>query len=283
VSSAPYSLAQQLGFDTNRGFTTFSDPGADAHRTLDRASDTKKQRRAFQEVRRAEQSYARQLRSVAQQIGFITKGLTPRGGIPDPIVLERVMRSYSETLGPWAKTVAQRMLDDVSRRDWAVWRTMADTMSIAMQEEIKNAPTGQAMRQLLQEQVHLIQSMPIEAAQRAQKLALRVHQSGERYGSIVDQIARTGHVTKSRAQLIARTEVARAASGMVQARATFVGSEGYIWRTSQDADVRYSHKKMSGKFVRWDQPPVTDGMHGHAGQLPNCRCYPEPVLPELIQ
>jgi uncharacterized protein with gpF-like domain len=37
---------------------------------------------------------------------------------------------------------------------------------------------------------------------------------------------------------------------------------------------------MEGKFVTWDDPPTLDGMKGHAGQFPNCRCYPEPVIPE---
>ena len=36
---------------------------------------------------------------------------------------------------------------------------------------------------------------------------------------------------------------------------------------------------MEGKFVRWDSPPTLDGMTGHAGEFPNDRCYPEPVIP----
>jgi uncharacterized protein with gpF-like domain len=41
---------------------------------------------------------------------------------------------------------------------------------------------------------------------------------------------------------------------------------------------------MEGKFVAWDKPPkLTDGTTGHAGEFPNCRCYPEPVIPELAE
>lgn len=174
------------------------------------------------------------------------------------------------------------MLADVSRRDEAVWASLSRDMSYALREEIKRAPTGEALKRLLDEQVNLITSLPTRAAQRVHKLALEARVDGSRASSIAKEIMRSGDVTKSRANLIARTEVARTASGLVQARATYVGSEGYIWRTAQDSDVRKSHKKMSGKFVRWDQPPVTDNLVGHAGQLPNCRCYPEPVLPEVI-
>ncbi|EFO4716945.1 phage head morphogenesis protein, partial [Escherichia coli] len=44
-------------------------------------------------------------------------------------------------------------------------------------------------------------------------------------------------------------------------------------------DVRHSHREMEGKFVEWGKPPTLDGMTGHAGELPNCRCYKEIVFP----
>ena len=58
-----------------------------------------------------------------------------------------------------------------------------------------------------------------------------------------------------------------------------MGSLGYIWRTARDGDTRPSHRAMEGKFVKWDEPQLLDGMTGHAGEFPNCRCYPEPVIP----
>ena len=82
--------------------------------------------------------------------------------------------------------------------------------------------------------------------------------------------------------LIARTEVARTASGLTEARARHVGSDGYFWRTAKDADVRDSHRQMEGKFVKWNEPPtLSDGTVTHAGQIYNCRCYAEPVINEL--
>ncbi|EFI2486087.1 phage minor head protein, partial [Escherichia coli] len=62
-------------------------------------------------------------------------------------------------------------------------------------------------------------------------------------------------------------------------RALSIGSNGYIWRTAEDGDVRHSHREMEGKFVEWGKPPTLDGMTGHAGELPNCRCYKEIVFP----
>lgn len=252
--------------------------------TQDRArKESARERKSFRSARQAETSYGAKLRSIAQQVGVIIRGLTPQGGVPDPAVVERALRTYSEMIRPWAKAVGARMLADVSRRDEAVWKALGTEMSRSLIAEIQSAPTGEALRKLLDEQIVLITSIPLRAAERVHKLALESRISGSRFATIVDEIQRSGHVTKSRATLIARTEVARAASGLVQARATYVGSDGYIWRTAEDSDVRKSHKRMSGRFVPWNRPPVTDGMAGHAGQLPNCRCYPEPVLPDHIQ
>jgi hypothetical protein len=37
---------------------------------------------------------------------------------------------------------------------------------------------------------------------------------------------------------------------------------------------------MNGQVVAWDDPPTLDGLTGHAGALPNCRCIPLPIIPE---
>lgn len=102
---------------------------------------------------------------------------------------------------------------------------------------------------------------------------------------LAKELAATGQVTRSRAALIARTETARASSGLTQARAMHIGADSYIWRTAGDADVRKEHRKHNGKVFKWSDPPIagTNGMRYHAGAGPNCRCYPEPVVPEEIQ
>ncbi|NII73252.1 SPP1 gp7 family putative phage head morphogenesis protein [Dyella sp. SG562] len=192
-----------------------------------------------------------------------------------------LLRNYSEALTGWATRTAATMLEDVNRRDRQAWQELAAEMSHELQQEIRHAPTGVAMRGLLDEQVTLIKSMPLDAAKRVHELTLKGLEDSTRASEIAKEIAASGQVTASRANLIARTEVARSASVLTQARAEHVGSDGYIWRTAGDGDVRHSHKQMNGKFVRWDSPPkLSDGTTTHAGQIYNCRCYPEPVLPE---
>jgi SPP1 gp7 family putative phage head morphogenesis protein len=155
-------------------------------------------------------------------------------------------------------------------------------MGRALAREIKTAPTGLVMQQLMADQAALITSLPIEAAERIQRLATENLQYSSRGDEMIREIMRTGEVTKSRATLIARTETARATSVLTQARAQHVGSEGYIWRTAKDEIVRTSHRLMEGEYVRWDtMPRLSDGTRTHAGCFFNCRCYPEPVIPDI--
>lgn len=191
------------------------------------------------------------------------------------------LNEYANTLQFWAQNAAGRIITDVALRDEKTWLIYAKDLSRGVREQIRNTDTGAVYQQLLNEQVRLITSLPLEAAQRIQDLSTRSLIEGNRSSEIAGLIMATGHVTKSRANTIARTEVSRASCVFTQARAENLGSEGYIWRTSEDGDVRQSHKKMNGTFVAWDNPPTLDGMEGHAGCLPNCRCYPEPVIPEI--
>jgi len=241
--------------------------------------DRKKKRQA-PTTRRAELRYASQLRKVAVQVGHLINGF-PAGDPAAVPTITQLLGKYAEALAPWAERAAAQMLAEVDARDRGMWEQLSDEMSRELRKEIRTAPTGARMQALLQEQVTLITSLPKDAAQRVHELTLAGIEDSTRAKEIAKEIARSGEVSVSRANLIARTEVARTASTLTQARAEHVGSEGYVWRTSGDSDVRHSHKQMNGKFVRWDSPPtLSDGTTTHAGQIYNCRCYPEPVIPE---
>lgn len=195
--------------------------------------------------------------------------------------IEDVLRHYADLVGPWAEATARWLVADVGRRNENAWTKNSEDMSRGLAAELREAPTGGIYALLMQEQVGLIKSLPLEAADRVHELAVRNKLSGQRSDVIAAEILRTGHVTASRAKMIARTEVSRSSSNLTRARATYAGSKEYIWRTSRDGDVRPTHKALEGKVIRWDDPPKTDkGLAPyHAGCGPNCRCFPEPIFP----
>ncbi|QYY33431.1 minor capsid protein [Cupriavidus pinatubonensis] len=246
---------------------------------MTRTTDRKKGRKNPVKLSGPERVYRTQLRQVAQQVGALVNGFPP--GDPSAVpTIEQLLRRYAEALTPWAEATAARMLADVNRRDEAAWMAQAQDMSRALRLEIRTAPTGATMQALMAEQVGLIKSIPLEAAERVHRLTIEGLEDSTRASEISKAIQASGDVAKSRADLIARTEVARTASTLTEARAMHVGSTHYIWHTSEDSDVRESHRRMDGKVVAWSDPPTIDKMTGHAGQFPNCRCWAEPIIPE---
>lgn len=247
--------------------------------TMDRKSGPERSR--WERARNAETHYARQLRKVARHIDDIIKGFAfddiakASSGIWD------ALHRYATLLTPWAEAVGERMVAEVASRDKQAWRAVSAEMGATIKRELDTAPVGVRTRKLMAEQVSLITSLPIEAAQRVHGVAIEGLSTGTRASTIAEDILRTGAVTKSRATLIARTEIGRAATALTQARAEHIGSTHFIWRTAEDSDVRDTHRALNGKSFRWDAPPECDpGHRALPGSIWNCRCFAEPILPD---
>ncbi len=243
-----------------------------------------KARERFVRARKAEKAYQRQLLQVAKQVGHIVDGMAPGGVVSDMPQLSVALSKYAELLKPWAKAVSGKMLAEVDRRDEAAWSEMGRELGRNLRAEIRGAPTGAAMRELMDEQVDLITSLPIKAAQRVHKLTIEGLSDSTRAAEVAKEIMRTGHVTESRAKLIARTETSRTVSAMTKVRSEFVGSTQFIWETSQDSDVRHLHAKLQGKVFSWDDPPVAgeNGERALPGAIYNCRCWASPIIPDEV-
>lgn len=184
--------------------------------------------------------------------------------------VQEALQKYSEAIGPFAENSAKRLILEMNRKNKAAWLKYASDMRRALRDEIDDTRIGEVFNALMAEQVTLIKSIPLDASQRVHRLVMEGYTNSRRVEEIRDEIERSTHVSRSRAMLIARTESTRTATTLTQARATHIGSDGYIWRTAEDEIVRPSHRAMEGKFVPWDRPPTLDNLTGHAGCLPNC-------------
>lgn len=232
--------------------------------------------KTWERARRPDVTFGRALVRVARIVGQIVRQF---GEHHEMAV--RALQDYARLIQPWAQSQSRQMVQVAAQRDAAAWRQHSEDIGTQLRQDVYGGSAiGQRVQELVSEGADLITSLPWQAAERVTKLSLEAAVDGARYDELQREIMRSGEVTESRARLIARTEVGRAASSITQARAERIGSKGYIWRTARDSDVRPSHRAMQGQFVAWDDPPTLDGLTGHAGALPNCRCYSEPVLPE---
>jgi SPP1 gp7 family putative phage head morphogenesis protein len=253
----------------------------DAHQvtsTLDSASQH------WARIRRSEQRYARLLRSIARQAGQFVTQLWDAGRED---AIEETLQNYADILEPWAKSVSENMLADIAQKDEQAWMKHSKRMAAAIRTELRTAPMGAIVSELRTRQVELIKSIPLKAARRAQNLAFEAAtQTSARAKEVAKKIFATEDVTESRALLIARTEIARSHAIIQEARATWIGSESYIWHTALDPQVRKDHRALQGQTFRWDDPPISDkkaGVRAHPGCIYGCRCFAEPILPAKYQ
>lgn len=224
--------------------------------------------------RAAEMSYMRQLKSVGGRIRQIVTGT----GDPDKKVA--LLRRYAETIGPWAEAAASNMASHVNRSNLQVWQSATAKISEGLRRQLTTAVNGETLSEIIRRNATLIKDLPTGAADKIAALAGKATVSGMRAETLEKQVQAMGDIGEIKAKRIALTEVSKASTSLTRVRAGTVGSEGYIWRTARDGDVRDSHARMEGKFVRWDDPQMLDGFRCHAGEAPNCRCYPEPVIPK---
>ena len=236
---------------------------------------------------RIENDYALKLRKVALIIGNMIESHAHfekdvSGNIVKVIIREGLMelaRNYAGSLDGWANAIASTMLSQVENSNKKYWLTLASHLGASIRSQQQTDAIAQVSRTLVREQVTLIKSLPLEAAKRAQDLALEATTKGKRAADVARQIMDSGDIAKNRANTIARTEIHKANAAMTEARAKYVGSSKYIWRTAGDEIVRESHAAMEGVVCDFDDPPtLDDGDSYNAGEGVNCRCFSEPII-----
>lgn len=251
---------------------------AQRHRAMDARA---KRARGKPRIGRATEEFERSLGKVGEHIGHLINAFpaAQRAGNEE---LVSVLHAYSQVLRPWAKKASARMIEEVNARDIETWRALAKSMSAGVAQEIRDTQVGAVMAKLMAEQTELIASLPIEAAQRVQRLTLTGLIEGERLGRIVREIERSGEVSAAHARLIARTEVSRTASNLTQARASIAGLPTYRWRATKDHVTRPNHRAMDGRVCEWANPPEIEEsgrlMRFHPGCIWECRCWAEIIV-----
>lgn len=236
--------------------------------------------RSFKTPVAAEKDYARSLKKLARAVGGVIETHIDGVKIIDEAGMLKKLNEYSKVITPWATKQSSKMVGKVSASNKRAWQSKSALIGRLFRENLAEGHVDLAAQRLVHEQVKLIQSIPTEAAERAQKLSMEAVLNGSRIDEIAEELQRTTDVTENRAILIARTETSRSNAAISRARAQSVDSKQYIWHTADDGDVRESHAEMEGTVQSWDDPPtLSDDMTGNPGEFPNCRCWAEPILP----
>lgn len=217
-------------------------------------------------------------RRISQLVqSIISSHVTPDGAIDDIGQLERDLQRYSGSVESWANSFWLKQNENVAKKiakDFRRHGLLVNVQSPEVQAEVASLIRGQVDR---------IRSLPIESGKQAQDLAFKAAmQTGDRAAAMIEKLhgLKPGY-PEFAARRLARTEIAKCQAALVQTQAKSLGINQYVWRTVGDEAVRSAHAALDGKIFSYDDPPEIEGEGRHGpGEIWNCRCYAEPLLPK---
>lgn len=148
----------------------------------------------------------------------------------------------------------------------------------------------------IEKNTQLIKDIPAKALAQIRDSIYEAARSGESLQSLAGRLNKDIDLTRKRAGLIARDQIAKLKSDLNRHNYLSHGITIYEWRTCGDDAVRGSHKIMQGKICSWLDPGVyknkiTDqwkkrasigGVQKHVGADILCRCT-NIILVEQVQ
>lgn len=204
------------------------------------------------------------------------------------------MRNFqnSEPFNSFVYSAVRRMVTPIAVQNMRTWRMAAKKATRnpylyrLLMREINQGLKSDIEIQI-EENANLIKTLPTDVAKKVTKDISDMALKGMRASEIAKVIReQTDKYSRVSAKLIARTEVSKTTTALTKARCDNLDLHWYVWRTMEDGDrVRKSHRIMEGVLVNWNEPPSPEALAGeksvgnyHAGNIWNCRCYPEPLI-----
>lgn len=204
------------------------------------------------------------------------------------------MRNFqnSEPFNSFVYSAVRRMVTPIAVQNMRTWRMAAKKATRnpglyrMLMSEINQGLKSDIEIQI-EENASLIKTLPTDVAKKVTKDISDMALKGMRASEIAKVIReQTDKHSRASAKLIARTEVSKTTTALTKARCDNLDLHWYVWRTMEDGDrVRKSHRIMEGVLVNWNEPPSPEALAGeksvgnyHAGNIWNCRCYPEPLI-----
>lgn len=198
----------------------------------------------------------------------------------------------SKAFDNYIESIVRRMVTPISVANMRTWRLASkkSTKGLLIYKLLKDEVDvngNYIFEDQIRENVSLIKTLPSDVADKVVRDIVDEAIKGKRARTIETVIReQTDKHSRASARLIARTEVSKTTTAITKARSEDLDLKWYVWRTALDGDrVRKSHRNMEGVLVAWSNPPSPEKLVGekdvgnyHAGNIWNCRCYPEPLL-----
>lgn len=181
-----------------------------------------------------------------------------------------------------------RLTKSSSLREWK--RVCKETLGIDLMDDYyKGDFYEEALRRWVDENVLKIKSIPNDTLGSMREIILTGFKKGQTIRDISESIQEEYNISKHKAQMLARDQVATLNSQISKLQQQDAGCKRYRWSTSKDSRVRPCHRELHGKSFSWDDPPemwyetkkrgkVYTGRRCHPGEDYCCRCI---AIPEF--
>lgn len=142
------------------------------------------------------------------------------------------------------------------------------------------AGINDAYQAVIGEQVGLIKSIASRHLSEVQGLVMRSVQNGRDIGQLRDDLLERYDITKKRAALIARDQNNKATAVIDRTRKKSLGITQSKWKHSGGGkEPRKSHEDANGDVYDTEKGCLIDGEYIMPGELINCRCVSQSVIP----
>lgn len=184
-------------------------------------------------------------------------------------------RKFNEASQPVAERFAEKSMDaaDISLRDSLRQKGFSVEFQMTRAaNDVFQATVG--------ENVGLIKSIASEHLQDVQGMVMRSVQQGRKLDDLSKDLEKRYQITKRRAAFIARDQNNKATATITRVRQQGLGIKQARWLHSAGGKhPRESHVAASGKAYDVDKGMYIDGAWIRPGELPNCRCVAQSVIP----
>lgn len=209
-----------------------------------------------------------------------------------------------ESLKVWGMAKASEMLAVVTLKASEIgdWNTKQFKQSVKTVVGVDPISKNQGYQTLIQswskENSRLITSIQANLLDDVAGVTQRGMSAGKSINDISKEIKDKYGVTKSRARLIARTEVGKLNGNLTKNRNQELGIKTYTWVTANDGErVRPSHRELHNLLCSWSDDTICSRDNGKTwikrksigafigapGQDINCRCTSRSNVNQLLE
>jgi len=195
------------------------------------------------------------------------------------IAMKRLGRRWQKRFDEHSGTDARRFADSALGSADASLKQRLREKGFSVQFNMTRE-MNDAYQAVISENVGLIRSISEQHLQQVQGLVMRSVTQGRDLESLTKQLEQRYQITRKRAAFIARDQNNKATAVVTRVRQQGLGITQARWMHSRGGKhPRKSHQEADGKAYDVSKGMFIDGAWIRPGELPNCRCVSQSIIP----